>query len=136
MNARTKFTVVFLSTLVTIMLVIGALMGKSKAGDATYKPLSVYTEVLARIKADYVEEPDMEKVTRGALQGLVEYLDPLSSYLTAEQYEIFEKSRENEDHGTGLSTGLVVFKQRLSYTAATSTANPCFRCSSTLPRFF
>ena len=116
MNARTKFIVVFLSTLVTIMLVIGALMGKSKAGDATYKPLSVYTEVLARIKADYVEEPDMDKVTRGALQGLVEYLDPLSSYLTAEQYEIFEKSRENEDHGTGLSTGLVVFKQRLSYT--------------------
>jgi carboxyl-terminal processing protease len=58
----------------------------------------------------------MDKVTRGALQGLVEYLDPLSSYLTPEQFAMFEKSRENEDHGTGLSTGLVVFKQRLSYT--------------------
>ena len=107
---------VFFSTLLTVMLVIGALMGKSKEGDATYKPLSVYTEVLARIKADYVEEPNMDKVTRGALQGLVEYLDPLSSYLTAEQFALFEKSRENEDQGTGLSTGLVVFKQRLSYT--------------------
>ena len=90
------------------MLVIGALMGKSKEGDATYKPLSVYTEVLARIKADYVEEPNMDQVTRGALQGLVEFLDPLSSYLTAEQFELFEKSRENADDGTGLSTGLVV----------------------------
>jgi carboxyl-terminal processing protease len=116
MNARTKFIMVFLSTLLTVMLVIGALMGKSKEGDATYKPLSVYTEVLARIKADYVEEPNMDKVTRGALQGLVEFLDPLSSYLTAEQFELFEKSRENADDGTGLSTGLVVFKQRLSYT--------------------
>lgn len=116
MNARTKFVTVFFSTLLTVMLVIGALMGKSKEGDATYKPLSVYTEVLARIKADYVEEPNMDKVTRGALQGLVEYLDPLSSYLTAEQFALFEKSLENEDQGTGLSTGLVVFKQRLSYT--------------------
>lgn len=116
MNARTKFAVVFVSTLLTVMLVLGALMGKSKEGDGAYQPLQVYTEVLARIKGDYVEEPNMDKVTRGALQGLVEYLDPLSSYLTAEQYQEFEKSMGNEDRGTGLSTGLVVFKQRLSYT--------------------
>ena len=116
MNARAKFVVVFVSTLLTVMLVIGALMGKSKEGEGAYRPLQVYTEVLARIKGDYVEEPNMDKVTRGAIQGLVEYLDPLSSYLTAEQYQVFEKSRGNEDLGTGLSTGLVVFKQRLSYT--------------------
>ena len=87
MNARLKFSFVFTSTLLTLMLVIGALLGKGKDTEGAYRPLQVYTEVLAHIKSDYVEEPDMKKVTRGALQGLVEYLDPLSSYLTADQYE-------------------------------------------------
>ena len=77
MNARMKLSFVFTSTLLTLMLVIGALLGKGKDTEGAYRPLQVYTEVLAHIKSDYVEEPDMKKVTRGALKGLVEYLDPL-----------------------------------------------------------
>lgn len=111
MSRRLKFTVVVSSSLLTLMLVIGALMGKSKEGEGAYRPLSVYTEVLAHIKSEYVEEPDMNKVTRGALHGLVEWLDPLSSYLTAEQYAEFQKARTNPDHGSGLATGLVVHKR-------------------------
>ncbi len=116
MSPRLKFGVVFFSTLLTLMLVIGAVTGKSKEkDDRAYRPLSVYTEVLAKIKGEYVEEPDMTKVTRGALQGLVEYLDPLSSYLSAEQYKVFLDSQKNDDRGSGLSTGLIVQK-RNSYT--------------------
>ena len=118
MTARMKFSFVVTSTLLTLMLIIGALLGKGKDKEGAYRPLSVYTEVLAHIKSDYVEEPDMNKVTRGALQGVVEHLDPLSSYLTAEQYEEYIASRSNGDGGTGLSTGLIVLKQRLSYTQA------------------
>ncbi len=118
MNARLKFSFVFTSTLLTLMLVIGALRGKGKDTEGAYRPLQVYTEVLAHIKSDYVEEPDMKKVTRGALQGLVEYLDPLSSYLTADQYEKHVAAQSNDDGGSGLSTGLILLKQRLSYTQA------------------
>lgn len=112
MSPRLKFGVVFLSTLLTLMLVIGAVTGESKEKEqGAYRPLSVYTEVLAKIKSDYVEEPDMTKVTRGALQGLVEYLDPLSSYLTAEQYKVFQESQKNDDGGSGLATGLILQKR-------------------------
>lgn len=97
--------------LLTLMLVVGAVMGKGEEKDAAYKPLSVYTEVLARIKSDYVEEPDIDLVTRGALQGLVEYLDPLSSYLSPEQYAEYSTRIGSPDGGTGWSTGLVVHKR-------------------------
>ena len=97
-------------------LVAGAVLGKSDNPEGAYKPLAVYTEVLARIKSDYVEEPDIEKVTRGALQGLVEYLDPLSSYLSADQYGEYLEKLKFPDKGTGQSTGLVVHK-RANYTA-------------------
>ncbi len=116
MSPKLKFAVVFFSTLLTLMLVIGAVTGKSKEKDeGAYRPLSVYTEVLAKIKGEHVEEPDMTKVTRGALQGLVEYLDPLSSYLSADQYKVFLENQKNDDQGSGLSTGLIVQK-RSSYT--------------------
>ena len=97
--------------LLTVMLVLGAVMGKSKEGEGAYRPLSVYSEVLAKIKSDYVEDPNMEEVTRGALQGLVEYLDGSSSYLTAEQYLEYQKALKNDDHGSGLSTGMAVQKR-------------------------
>jgi carboxyl-terminal processing protease len=111
MTPRIKLGVVFTSMLITVMLVLGAVMGKSKEGEGAYRPLSVYSEVLAKVKSDYVEEPNMEEVTRGALQGLVEYLDGSSSYLTAEQFQEYQKSLKNDDHGTGLSTGMSVQKR-------------------------
>jgi carboxyl-terminal processing protease len=111
MTPRIKLGVVFTSMLLTVMLVLGAVMGKSKEGEGAYRPLSVYSEVLAKIKSDYVEDPNMEEVTRGALQGLVEYLDGSSSYLTAEQYLAYQKALKNDDHGSGLSTGMAVQKR-------------------------
>ena len=115
MTARIKFSIVFCSTLLTVMLVIGALMGKEPVEDGAYRPLRVYSDVLRHIKSNYVEAPDMSKVTLGALQGLIEYLDPLSSYLTAEQFEQFTETRGNPDKGTGMATGLVIHK-RVGYT--------------------
>lgn len=106
--------------LLTIMLVVGAVIGRSEEkSDGAYKPLSVYTEVLARIKSDYVEEPDIQQVTRGALQGLVEYLDPMSSYLSAEQYGEYKQRLDNQDAGRGWTTGLFVHKRGM-YTAVLS----------------
>jgi carboxyl-terminal processing protease len=115
MGSRMKVSVIFSSFLITVLLVVGAVLGKSEEKEGAYRSLAVYTEVLARIKSDYVEEPDIPKVTEGALQGLVEYLDPQSSYLSAEQYGEYLKSLKNEDGGTGLATGMVVHK-RVNYT--------------------
>ena len=119
MTYRLKFWIVFCSSLLTVTLVIGALMGKDQGDQGAYKALGVYSEVLRHIKSDYVEDPDISKVTRGALQGLIEHLDPMSSYLGAEEHASFQKSQANPDKGTGLSTGLVVHK-RVGYVAVLS----------------
>lgn len=105
---RLKFSIVICSTFLTALLVIGAVMGDSSSADGAYRQLSVYTEVLSRIKSDYVEEPDVKLVTRGALQGLLESLDPYSCYLTADQYKEYEKRKAGNQEG-GL--GLVISKR-------------------------
>src|SRR5262249_35658448 len=108
MLSRIKFAIVICSTFIAALLVLGAVMGDSSAADGAYRQLQVYTEVLTRIKSDYVEEPDIKQVTRGALQGLLESLDPNSSYLTAEQYKEYEKRKAGNQEG---GTGLIVSKR-------------------------
>ena len=50
--------------------------------DGAYPEMEVYSEVLKKVQTDYVVDPNMTKVTVGALHGLLESLDPDSSYLT------------------------------------------------------
>ena len=69
-------------------VVVGGLLGKSEtSSEKTYRDLGVYSEVLNRIKQEYVTDPDLKKVTDGAIRGLLESLDPYSTYLTPEQYQ-------------------------------------------------
>ncbi len=92
MNNRLKYLVVSLSTAVVIVLLLGARQAAAPSSDDQYKHLAVYTEVLSRIKSEYVEEPDMKSVTLGALNGLLESVDPYASYLNADQYKQYLKT--------------------------------------------
>jgi carboxyl-terminal processing protease len=55
--------------------------------------MQVYSEVLSRVQSEYVEDPNIPKVTDGALHGLVESLDANSSYLTAAAYKAYKAHR-------------------------------------------
>jgi carboxyl-terminal processing protease len=99
MNSRTKFVVVMSSTCLVALLLLGGVVSKGAPADENasadtnvYKHLAVYSEVLSRIKSEYVEEPDMSSVTLGALNGLLESIDPYASYLNAEQYKDYLKN--------------------------------------------
>jgi carboxyl-terminal processing protease len=102
MNSRIKYLVVTTSTCVTLLLLLGSLLGKGASSDRPYPQLGVYTEVLHRIKSEYVEEPDMKSVTLGALNGLLESIDPFASYLNADQYKDYLKNKDAHKAGVGL----------------------------------
>jgi carboxyl-terminal processing protease len=85
---------------------MGALLGQDNRFQEPYRPLAVLSEVLSRIETDYVEDPNFSKVTEGALHGLLESLDPYSSYLSPEEYKEFQKGPAGE-----ASIGAVVFKR-------------------------
>lgn len=115
MNSRVKFFVVFASTSLAALLLVGAVIGKSASPDGPYHHLAVYTEVLSRIKSEYVEEPDMKSVTLGALNGLLESIDPFASYLNADQYKEYVKKKDAYKADVGL-----VLSKRAGYVAVVS----------------
>jgi carboxyl-terminal processing protease len=102
MTSRTKLLVASSSTCLVFVLLFGAMRGRSASPDDTYRHLAVYSEVLGHIKADYVEEPDMKSVTLGAVNGLLESIDPYASYLNADQYKQWMKSKDQHKAGVGL----------------------------------
>jgi carboxyl-terminal processing protease len=112
MNSRFKWTIVGSSTCVVVLLLLGARSGRAVATDDVYGHLKVYTEVLERIKLEYVEEPDMKSVTLGAINGLLESVDPFASYLTADQYHQYEKMQDGYKAGVGL-----ILAKRYGYVA-------------------
>ena len=95
MNKRFKLFVVTGSTCLLIMLLVGARLGKSASTDeGAYRHMAVFQEVLARIKSDYVEEPNLQNVTLGAVNGLLESVDPFASFLNADQYKQYLKEKD------------------------------------------
>jgi carboxyl-terminal processing protease len=102
MSSRTKYVVVSSSTCLTVLLLIGSVIGKGASPDDTLKHIGVFSDVVAHIKSEYVEEPDMKSVTLGALNGLLEAVDPFASYLNADQYKDYLKNKGVQHAGVGL----------------------------------
>src|SRR5881296_655641 len=86
---------------------IGHVLGRT-SDDKAYKSLTVYGEVLQKIQQDYVDEPHMRTVTAGSLHGLLESLDPQSSYLTPREYAEYKQKVASTNPG---DTGLTLSKR-------------------------
>ena len=80
------------------------LYGASAAfyGKEPYKELGLFMDVLHRVWNDYVEVPDMNNAHEGAMRGLMDALDPYSSFLTKAQYEDLQKRKESGPAGAGM----------------------------------
>jgi carboxyl-terminal processing protease len=82
---------------------LGHVLGRTP-DDKAYKSLTVYSEVLQKVQQDYVDEPNLHLVTTGSLHGLLESLDPQSSYLTPREYtEYKQKAASNVSGDAGLT---------------------------------
>ena len=55
--------------------------------DDFYKNIEIFTEVLRQIEKDYVEPQDSKKLIYGAIKGMVQSLDPHSSFLTKDEHK-------------------------------------------------
>jgi carboxyl-terminal processing protease len=116
MSIKTKAAIVISSAAVLLFMAVGGLDGvRASNNDGSYRQLQVYSEVLSRVRSEYVDEPNIPAVTDGALHGLLESLDSNSSYLTAAEFKEF-KSNQTEAKG---DIGAAVSK-RFGYAAVIS----------------
>jgi carboxyl-terminal processing protease len=106
MSTKLKVTILASSLAILLFTFVGGFVSvRASSNDGAYRQLSVYSEVLSRIRSEYVEEPNISGVTEGALHGLLESLDANSSYLSAAEYKHYKsiKTEGKADIGAAVS---------------------------------
>ncbi|MDP9196645.1 MAG: S41 family peptidase [Pseudomonadota bacterium] len=67
-----------------------------------YRQLNLFGEVFERIRREYVEQPDEEKLIDAAINGMLTSLDPHSSYLDRKTFEDMQIQTKGEFGGLGI----------------------------------
>src|ERR1700754_1428071 len=74
---------------------------KAAAAD-TYRQLNLFGDVFERVRADYVEKPDDAKLVEQAINGMLNGLDPHSSYMDPKSFRDMQVETRGEFGGLGI----------------------------------
>jgi carboxyl-terminal processing protease len=96
--SRSRIAFFVVSFLLTFPMLAGTLLraadrNQAPDDDSLYKYLSVFTEVLGLVRQTYVDQPDMDVLMSGALDGTTDALDPFSLYVPASQVAGYLEAR-------------------------------------------
>jgi carboxyl-terminal processing protease len=90
-----------LATLATKTPVSPAGTARAAASD-TYRNLNLFGDVFEKIRSDYVEKPDEQKLVEAAINGMLGSLDPHSSYMDAKSFRDMQVQTRGEFGGLGI----------------------------------
>ena len=86
------------------------------ASSDTYRQLNLFGDVFERVRADYVEKPDDNKLVQSAINGMLAGLDPHSSYMDPNSFRDIQVQTRGEFGGLGIEVtmedGLVKWSLR------------------------
>jgi carboxyl-terminal processing protease len=83
--------------------VAGPLIAQEATKSASvYEQLDLFGDIFERIRGQYVEEVDSEKLIEAAINGMLTSLDPHSSYLSAKDFDDMQVQTRGEFGGLGI----------------------------------
>ncbi len=74
--------------------------------NVVYQKLKIFGDVLSAVQSSYVEEPDLDQIVEGAIKGMLQTLDPHSSYLTPDMLKQVEIETKGVFGGLGIEIGI------------------------------
>ncbi len=83
--------------------VAGPILAQEAAGKASvYEQLDLFGDIFERIRAQYVEQVDEKELIEAAINGMLQSLDPHSSYLSADDAADMRVQTRGEFGGLGI----------------------------------
>jgi carboxyl-terminal processing protease len=103
--------ITFIVILVIVVASLGISIGRLSAtgvgtGGEGYEELKTFTEVLSMVKKHYVEEVKTKDLIYAAIKGMLNSLDPHSSFMPPEAYKEMQVETKGEFGGLGIQIGL------------------------------
>ena len=100
---RKKIIFVLISGLVVLAFISVAISGiDRKKKDDLYRQVELFSNTLAIIQADYVDEVTPRDLIYGALKGMLSALDPHSQFLDPDTYNELKVDTEGKFGGLGI----------------------------------
>ncbi|RPJ81857.1 MAG: S41 family peptidase, partial [Deltaproteobacteria bacterium] len=95
---------VLLAVFIAVVLISGSGFFRELSADTeeTYKSLKIFSDVIEILEKNYVEPVDTKELIQKAIQGMVHGLDPHSTYLLPEDYELLQDDTKGEFSGIGI----------------------------------
>ncbi len=91
---------------ITLILIIFSVFFSATIADANeendYKKLEIFTDVFSLIRTSYIEDVSTDDLIYGAIKGMLNTLDPHSSFLTPELYKEMQADTHGEFGGLGI----------------------------------
>ena len=74
--------------------------------DELYQKIDLFSEVLEKIKEDYVDDVDQAEIMDAAINGVLQSLDPYSAYMNQEMFDNMETETKGAFGGLGIEVGM------------------------------
>lgn len=101
-NMKKTWIIVSLVILISVMLTVGISQRYLFSADNAFKQITRFMDVLKVVRSYYVEEVDTEKLITGAIQGMLEQLDPHSVYIEPQQLKKITEEFQGSYQGIGI----------------------------------
>jgi carboxyl-terminal processing protease len=99
---RFRFLVPFASGVAAAALFLGLSGSVTSLAATRYEDLNLFTSVLNLVRKNYVEPVDESALIEGAVRGMLDTLDPHSSYLAPDVYKEMQVDTKGEFAGLGI----------------------------------
>ena len=78
----------------------------SSTNNSIYEKIDLFGEVLEKVKDEYVDEVDQKEMMDSAINGVLQSLDPYSSYMSPELFKSMQTDTKGEFGGLGIEIGM------------------------------
>ncbi len=96
-----------LNYIIIAILAIVMAYGFNSGAKDHFKKLKTLTQIIRLVGENYVEDVDMEDILNGAIVGLLDKLDPHSTYITEDQFESIQEQFDAEFEGIGIEFNIM-----------------------------
>jgi len=113
-----------------LFIVLGVFVGSGKVHrvgadiDSAYEKLKILADVLAIVERNYVEAPKVSNLIQGAINGMLETLDPHSTYMSPDVFKEMQTETRGSFGGVGFE---ITIRDKVLTVVAPIEDTPAFR---------
>ena len=122
LDRRVKFPILTILITAAMLIVAVGVRAESTSKSPDYNELQFFYKVMKIVQKDYVKDVPDKELLQGALNGMLQSLDPYSSFLTEDMFKELQVETKGEFGGLGIEitmeTGLLTVVSPIEDTPA------------------